>query len=56
MARSTRSDLLDAAAELFAAHGYHQTTHAEICERAGANIAAINYHFGDKEHLSLIHI
>lgn len=48
---STRESLLRAACEVFAAKGYHDATVAEICERAGANIAAVNYHFGDKEAL-----
>ena len=44
----TRSKLLAAAAEAFAEGGYYGTTVREICLRAGANVAAVNYHFGDK--------
>ena len=47
----TRSSLLAAAGRIFAEKGYHEATIAEISERAGANIAAVNYHFGDKETL-----
>ena len=47
----TRQRLLEAAAEVFAAGGYRRATIAEICRRAGANIAAIHYHFGDKQEL-----
>jgi AcrR family transcriptional regulator len=47
----TREALLDAAAEVFAQRGFNAATVREICERAGANIAAVNYHFGDKEQL-----
>ena len=47
----TRQRLLEAAGEVFAEKGFRQTTVREICERAKANIAAINYHFGDKESL-----
>jgi AcrR family transcriptional regulator len=47
----TYKSLLAAAGEIFAEKGYRDTTIAEISERAGANIAAVNYHFGDKETL-----
>lgn len=47
----TRQQLLDAAAEVFAESGFRAATIREICQRAGANIAAVNYHFGDKEAL-----
>ncbi len=47
----TRSSLLAAAGRIFAEKGYHEATIAEISETAGANIAAVNYHFGDKETL-----
>ena len=47
----TRHRLLDSAAEVFAAGGYRRATIAEICRRAGANIAAVHYHFGDKRTL-----
>lgn len=50
-ARETRERLLAAAAEVFAAKGYWEATHAEICERAGTNTASVNYHFGSKENL-----
>jgi TetR/AcrR family transcriptional regulator, regulator of cefoperazone and chloramphenicol sensitivity len=47
----TRQRLLDAAAEVFASKGFANTTVREICRKAGANIAAVNYHFGDKQKL-----
>jgi AcrR family transcriptional regulator len=47
----TRERLLDAACELIARKGYRATTHQEICDRAEANVAAINYYFGSKERL-----
>src|SRR5262249_17574331 len=47
----TRQRLLEAAAEVFADGGYRRATIAKICRRAGANIAAANYHFGDKQGL-----
>jgi AcrR family transcriptional regulator len=48
---ATRQHLLEAAGQVFAEVGYRAATVREICERAGANIAAVNYHFGDKEQL-----
>jgi len=48
---ATRRHLLAAAAEVFAEVGFRAATVREICQRAGANIAAVNYHFGDKETL-----
>ena len=47
----TRERLLHAAAEMFAEHGYRDARVRDICQRAGANIAAVNYHFGDKQRL-----
>lgn len=48
---STRESLLSAAVAVFARKGYRAATIAEICKPAKANIAAVNYHFGDKETL-----
>ncbi|MBF0549555.1 MAG: CerR family C-terminal domain-containing protein [Deltaproteobacteria bacterium] len=47
----TRQRLLQAAGEVFARRGFKSATVREISLRAKANIAAINYHFGDKEGL-----
>jgi AcrR family transcriptional regulator len=49
--RETRQRLLDAAGEVFAERGFRAATVRDICQRARANIAAVNYHFGDKERL-----
>ncbi len=48
---ATRRALLDAAADVFAEVGFRQATIRDICKRAAANVAAVNYHFGDKETL-----
>ena len=48
---STRERLLAAAGELFAEKSFHEATIAEISERAGTNVAAVNYHFRDKAKL-----
>lgn len=50
---ATRQSLLEAAGAVFAEHGYRDTTVRKICQRAGANVAAVNYHFGGKEQLYL---
>ncbi|HUK29949.1 MAG TPA: CerR family C-terminal domain-containing protein [Candidatus Acidoferrum sp.] len=47
-AASTREKLLEAAGQIFAERGYYNVTIREICRRAGANVAAVNYTFGDK--------
>jgi AcrR family transcriptional regulator len=47
-AASTREKLVEAAGHVFAEHGYQATTVRKIVKRSGANIAAVNYHFGDK--------
>lgn len=47
----TRERLLDAAREVFAEHSFQGATVREICRRAEANVAAVNYHFGSKDGL-----
>jgi AcrR family transcriptional regulator len=47
----TRQRLVEAAGEVFAEHGFHAATVRQITERAGVNVAAINYHFRDKAEL-----
>ena len=49
----TRQQLIEAAAGVFAEVGFRAATVRAICDRAGANVAAVNYHFGDKEKLYL---
>ncbi len=47
----TRARLVEAAREVFAQHGFQGATVREICRRADANVAAVNYHFGSKDGL-----
>ncbi|NVN92250.1 MAG: CerR family C-terminal domain-containing protein [Desulfuromonadales bacterium] len=47
----TRLRLLEAAALVFARHGYAASTVRMICAQAKVNGAAINYHFGSKDEL-----
>jgi AcrR family transcriptional regulator len=44
----TRARLLKAATRLFADRGFKKVTVRDICRAARANVAAVNYHFGDK--------
>lgn len=47
----TAERIVSAAARLFADRGYDGTSVKDICELAGVNIAAINYHFESKDNL-----
>ena len=47
----TRQRLLEVAERLFADQGFAGTSVRDITAEAGANLAAINYHFGGKENL-----
>ncbi len=50
---ATAAAVLAAATEEFAAHGFYLTRVRNIATRAGANVAAISYHFGGKQELYL---
>ena len=45
---ATETRLLDTAGHFFAETGFQEAKVRDICARAGANLAAVNYHFGDK--------
>ena len=47
----TRTRILDAAEHLFAERGFRGTSVRAITELAGANLAAVGYHFGSKAEL-----
>lgn len=47
----TREALLDAAEKLFSEHGIQASSLRAITQQAGANLAAVHYHFGSKEGL-----
>src|SRR5262245_10671376 len=47
----TEKRLLESAGQIFAEKGFKETTVREICQHAGANVAAVNYYFRDKERL-----
>lgn len=51
ISEGTRERILEVAGEIFAAHGFQGTTVRDICQAAEANVAAVNYHFGDKQRL-----
>ena len=47
----TKTKILEVACKVFAEKGYRDATHAEICRRAGANTASVNYYFASKNGL-----
>lgn len=47
----TRTGIIEVAGCLFAGRGYIGATGKTICEHAGVNISAINYHFGNRDGL-----
>jgi AcrR family transcriptional regulator len=49
--QETRARVLNAAARLFAERGVARVTVRDICRKARANVAAVNYHFGGKDGL-----
>ncbi|OVE73580.1 hypothetical protein BVX94_03455 [bacterium B17] len=50
-AAGTKERLLGAACSVFSEKGYEKATIAEICKKADANIASVNYHYKNKEEL-----
>ncbi|MCE9607347.1 MAG: CerR family C-terminal domain-containing protein [Planctomycetia bacterium] len=47
----TKVRVLEAAGRIFAERGFRNATVRDICQAAHVNLAAVNYHFGDKERL-----
>jgi TetR/AcrR family transcriptional regulator, regulator of cefoperazone and chloramphenicol sensitivity len=51
MVDDTKLKLIAAAGAAFAERGFDAVGVREICQLAGANVAAVSYHFGDKQGL-----
>lgn len=51
--KGTKQRILEAASDVFAECGFEKGTVRDICTRARANVAAVNYHFRDKQELYL---
>jgi len=49
--KDTKSTLLDCAERLFLVKGFEAVSVREITDAAGANVAAVNYHFASKTQL-----
>lgn len=49
--RHTRTEIINAAEKLFAAHGYHGTSLRQIAKSSHVDLATIKYHYADKEAL-----
>ena len=49
--KDTKTVILDAAEQLFAAQGPNATSLRQVISKAKVNLAAIHYHFGSKESL-----
>lgn len=47
----TKDRIIEAASREFCDRGFKGTTVRDICTRADANVASVNYHFGDKRKL-----
>ena len=47
----TKTQILNAAEQMFATHGFAGTTLRKLVQEAGVNLAAVSYHFGSKEEL-----
>lgn len=50
-ARATRRRIIDAAGELFLAHGYAATMLDQVADRAGVAVQTVYFHFGNKSTL-----
>ncbi|KIX11769.1 CerR family C-terminal domain-containing protein [Dethiosulfatarculus sandiegensis] len=49
--KETKLRVLNAACDEFSQKGFRDATVADICKQAGANMASVNYYFGDKASL-----